>query len=116
MDLDPPSDVRFLQNPNYAAELENQTGDDPAVGAFIEDDPALGAVSRQGRRPARSPSSAATLPKGRRSLPSASAAPAAAIASIYVARRLLARYAADVRFAATIEQRDARKSSYEHVT
>ncbi len=40
-DLDLLFDVRFLRNPNYEEALAEQTGDDPAVGAFIEEDPAL---------------------------------------------------------------------------
>lgn len=40
-DLDLLFDVRFLRNPNYEEGLAEQTGDDPAVGAFIEGDPAL---------------------------------------------------------------------------
>ncbi|MBV8371700.1 MAG: RNase adapter RapZ [Candidatus Eremiobacteraeota bacterium] len=40
-DLDLLFDVRFLRNPNYVAELAALTGDDAAVAAFIEDDPAL---------------------------------------------------------------------------
>jgi len=34
-------DVRFLRNPNYERLLEPLTGADPAVAAFIEEDPAL---------------------------------------------------------------------------
>ncbi|MGA8533977.1 MAG: RNase adapter RapZ, partial [Candidatus Tumulicola sp.] len=40
-DLDVLFDVRFLRNPNYVTELAPLTGDDPAVAAFIEGDPAL---------------------------------------------------------------------------
>ena len=40
-DLDLLFDVRFLRNPNYEAALASQTGEDAAVGAFIEDDPSL---------------------------------------------------------------------------
>ncbi len=41
LDLDLLFDVRFLRNPNYDAELQPHTGDDPDVAAFIERDPAL---------------------------------------------------------------------------
>jgi UPF0042 nucleotide-binding protein len=41
-DLDLLFDVRFLRNPNYVADLAPLTGDDAAVAAFIEGDPALG--------------------------------------------------------------------------
>jgi RNase adapter protein RapZ len=41
IDLDLLFDVRFLRNPNYEDALAPLTGDDPAVGAFIEDDPSL---------------------------------------------------------------------------
>ena len=40
-DADVVFDVRFLKNPHYVAELRNQTGQDPAVGAYIARDPAL---------------------------------------------------------------------------
>ena len=40
LDLDLLFDVRFLRNPNYNDKLRPFTGDDPAVGAFIEADPA----------------------------------------------------------------------------
>src|SRR5262249_17559873 len=35
-------DVRFLANPHYRAELRDLTGQDAAVGRFIEADPAFG--------------------------------------------------------------------------
>ena len=38
-DIDMLFDVRFLRNPNYEPELEPLTGEDPAVGAYIEADP-----------------------------------------------------------------------------
>ncbi len=40
LDLDLLFDVRFLRNPNYDDALRPLTGDDPAVAAFIETDPA----------------------------------------------------------------------------
>lgn len=40
-DLDLLFDVRFLRNPNYEDSLADKFGDDAAVGAFIEEDPAL---------------------------------------------------------------------------
>ena len=40
-DLDLLFDVRFLRNPNYEEPLAPQTGEDAAVGAFIESDPSL---------------------------------------------------------------------------
>ena len=40
LDLDLLFDVRFLRNPNYEDELRPLTGDDAAVAAFIEVDPA----------------------------------------------------------------------------
>jgi RNase adapter protein RapZ len=40
-DLDLLFDVRFLRNPNYEDALAPLTGNDPAVAAFIEGDPAL---------------------------------------------------------------------------
>lgn len=39
-ELDLLFDVRFLRNPNYVPELQPLTGNDPAVGAYIETDPA----------------------------------------------------------------------------
>ena len=41
IDLDLLFDVRFLRNPNYDEQLAPQTGEDPAVGTFIENDPSL---------------------------------------------------------------------------
>jgi len=40
-DLDVLFDVRFLKNPNYEEALAPLTGENPAVAAFIESDPAL---------------------------------------------------------------------------
>lgn len=40
-DADLVFDVRFLRNPHYIAELKAKTGLDGAVGAYIEEDPAL---------------------------------------------------------------------------
>ncbi|MBV8066657.1 MAG: RNase adapter RapZ, partial [Candidatus Eremiobacteraeota bacterium] len=40
-DLDLLFDVRFLRNPNYEEALAAQTGEDGAVGAFIEGDPSF---------------------------------------------------------------------------
>ncbi|HEY8314375.1 MAG TPA: RNase adapter RapZ [Candidatus Baltobacteraceae bacterium] len=41
LDLDMLFDVRFLHNPNYVDALRPLTGADPAVGTYIETDPAL---------------------------------------------------------------------------
>jgi UPF0042 nucleotide-binding protein len=41
LDLDLLFDVRFLKNPNYVDTLREQTGDDPDVRTFIEEDPSL---------------------------------------------------------------------------
>jgi UPF0042 nucleotide-binding protein len=41
VELDLLFDVRFLRNPNYDETLAPLTGNDPAVGAYIADDPAL---------------------------------------------------------------------------
>lgn len=40
-DADLVFDVRFLKNPHYVPELKTKTGLDRAVGAYIEEDPAL---------------------------------------------------------------------------
>jgi hypothetical protein len=40
-DVDLLFDVRFLRNPNYDPALQPLTGNDPAVGAYIDSDPAL---------------------------------------------------------------------------
>ena len=60
--------------------LRPLTGDDPRSRAFIEDDPALRAVLAKARRHAGVSCCRAISPKAKRSSPSASAAPAAAIA------------------------------------
>jgi UPF0042 nucleotide-binding protein len=41
-DADLVFDVRFLKNPHYVPELKSRTGLERAVGAYIEEDPALG--------------------------------------------------------------------------
>lgn len=46
-DADLVFDVRFLRNPHYVAGLKDQTGQDAAVGAYIEDDPDFSAFLAQ---------------------------------------------------------------------
>ena len=48
-DVDLLFDVRFLANPHFVPELKGKTGMDPAVAAYIEQDPETRAVPRPAR-------------------------------------------------------------------
>ncbi|HVN68926.1 MAG TPA: RNase adapter RapZ [Candidatus Binatia bacterium] len=104
-DLDLLFDVRFLRNPNYEAGLAEQTGEDAAVGAFIENDPAL------------APFLAKVadlldyllpryLTEGKSQLTVGAGCTGGRHRSVFVARRLMERYAGDPRFDVSFEARD----------
>jgi UPF0042 nucleotide-binding protein len=104
-DLDLLFDVRFLRNPNYEEPLAAQTGEDPAVGAFIENDPSL------------SPFLAKVsdlldyllplyLAEGKTQLTVGIGCTGGRHRSVYVARRLMQRFAGDARVDLAFEARD----------
>jgi UPF0042 nucleotide-binding protein len=104
-DLDLLFDVRFLRNPNYEEPLAAQTGEDPAVGAFIENDPSL------------SPFLAKVsdlldyllplyLAEGKTQLTVGIGCTGGRHRSVYVARRLMQRFVGDARVDLAFEARD----------
>jgi UPF0042 nucleotide-binding protein len=104
-DLDLLFDVRFLRNPNYVAELAGQTGDDPAVAAFIDDDPALEPfLAKAGDL------LAFLLPRyvaeGKAQLTIGIGCTGGRHRSVYVARRLLGRFDGDPTIELGFEARD----------
>ncbi|MGC1380738.1 MAG: RNase adapter RapZ [Candidatus Baltobacteraceae bacterium] len=104
-DLDLLFDVRFLRNPNYEEPLADQTGEDPEVGAFIEDDPSLAPfLEKVGDLldfllPRY-------LAEGKTQLTIGIGCTGGHHRSVYVARRLMERYADDRRLDLTYEARD----------
>ncbi len=104
-DLDLLFDVRFLRNPNYEEPLAELTGEDAAVGAFIENDPALEPfLGKVGDLldyllPRY-------LAEGKTQLTIGIGCTGGRHRSVYVARRLMRRYAGDPRFELAFEARD----------
>jgi RNase adapter protein RapZ len=104
-DLDLLFDVRFLRNPNYDERLALKTGEDAAVGAFIEDDASL------------APFLAKVadlldyllpryLAEGKTQLTIGIGCTGGRHRSVYVARRLMQRFAEDSRLDVAFEARD----------
>ncbi|HXO16543.1 MAG TPA: RNase adapter RapZ [Candidatus Dormibacteraeota bacterium] len=104
-DLDLLFDVRFLRNPNYEHDLAAQTGEDPAVGAFIEDDPSLAPFLSKVEDLLEY-----LLPRylaeGKSQLTIGIGCTGGRHRSVYVARRLTARFAEDARLDVVSEARD----------
>jgi UPF0042 nucleotide-binding protein len=104
-DLDLLFDVRFLRNPNYEEPLAEQTGEDAAVGAFIEDDPSLAPFLTKVAElldyllPRY-------LAEGKTQLTIGLGCTGGRHRSVYVARRLVQRYAHDPRLDVAFEARD----------
>jgi UPF0042 nucleotide-binding protein len=104
-DLDLLFDVRFLRNPNYEEPLAEQTGEDAAVGAFIEDDPSLAPFLTKVAElldyllPRY-------LAEGKTQLTIGLGCTGGRHRSVYVARRLMQRYAHDPRLDVAFEARD----------
>lgn len=107
-DLDVLFDVRFLRNPNYEDQLAEQTGDDDAVGAFIEDDPELEPFLTK-LADLLDYLLPQYLAEGKAQVTVGIGCTGGRHRSVYVARRLWERYAHDERFDATHERRDLRK-------
>ena len=110
IDLDLLYDVRFLRNPNYDDALANLTGDDPEVGAFIEEDPSL------------APFLAKTedlldflmprfLAEGKTQLTIGIGCTGGRHRSVYVARRLTQHFAPEPRLDVRLESRDVERAS-----
>jgi RNase adapter protein RapZ len=104
-DLDLLFDVRFLRNPNYEETLAPQTGEDAAVGAFIESDPSLAPFLAK-----------VTdlldyllpryLAEGKSQLTIGIGCTGGRHRSVYVARRLMQHFAADAQLDVALEARD----------
>jgi RNase adapter protein RapZ len=104
-DLDLLFDVRFLRNPNYEEALAPQTGEDGAVGAFIEDDSSLApfltkVIDLIGYLLPR------YLAEGKTQLTVGIGCTGGRHRSVYVARRLMAHFAGDARLDVAFEARD----------
>jgi UPF0042 nucleotide-binding protein len=104
-DLDLLFDVRFLRNPNYVESLTERTGEDATVAAFIEDDPSL------------APFLAKVadlldyllpryLAEGKTQLTVGIGCTGGRHRSVYVARRLMQRFAEDPKLDVAFEARD----------
>jgi RNase adapter protein RapZ len=108
-DLDLLFDVRFLRNPNYVADLTPLTGDDAAVAAFIEDDAALEPFLGK-----TADLLAFLLPhyvaEGKTQLTVGVGCTGGRHRSVYVARRLLQRFAGDPQLELRFEARDLGRS------
>jgi RNase adapter protein RapZ len=104
-DLDLLFDVRFLRNPNYEEPLAAQTGEDTAVGAFIEHDPSLLPFLAK-----VSDLLDFLLPRylaeGKTQLTIGVGCTGGRHRSVYVARRLMKRFAEDPRIDLAFEARD----------
>jgi RNase adapter protein RapZ len=104
-DLDLLFDVRFLRNPNYERDLASQTGEDAAVGAFIESDPSLAPFLAKVEDLL-----AYLLPlyraEGKSQLTVGIGCTGGRHRSVYIARRLMQRFAEDARLDVGCEARD----------
>jgi RNase adapter protein RapZ len=109
-DLDLLFDVRFLQNPNYVAALAPLSGEDAAVAAYIENDASL------------SPFIAKVadlldyllpryLAEGKSHLTIGIGCTGGRHRSVYVARRLMQRFADDPRLDVAFEARDLARAA-----
>jgi RNase adapter protein RapZ len=110
VDLDLLFDVRFLKNPNYEETLALQTGEDPAVGAFIEGDPALMPFLTKLTELLEY-----LLPRylaeGKTQLTIGIGCTGGRHRSVYVARRLMQRFAEDPRLDVAFEARDLARAA-----
>ena len=107
-DLDLLFDVRFLKNPNYEEALAPLTGEEPAVAAFIESDPALEPFMHK-----TSELIDFLLPRylaeGKTQLTIGFGCTGGRHRSVYVARRAFERLQSDPRLDLALESRDARR-------
>ncbi len=109
-DVDLLFDVRFLRNPNYEERLAPQTGEDAAVGAFIRSDPSLEPFLTR-----ISDLLDYLLPhylaEGKTQLTVGIGCTGGRHRSVYVARRLAARFADDPRLDVAVEARDLARAA-----
>jgi len=109
-DLDLLFDVRFLRNPNYEEALAPQTGEDDAVGAFIEGDPSFASFFAKVTDLLEY-----LLPRylteGKTQLTVGIGCTGGRHRSVYVARRLLQRFAEDARLDVAFEARDLARAA-----
>ncbi|HZV77064.1 MAG TPA: RNase adapter RapZ [Candidatus Babeliales bacterium] len=109
-DLDLLFDVRFLRNPNYEEALAPQTGEDPAVGAFIESDPSLAPFLAKVTDLLEF-----LIPRyrseGKTQLTVGIGCTGGRHRSVYVARRLFEHFAADDRLQVACEARDLERGT-----
>ena len=105
VDIDMLFDVRFLRNPNYDPELAPKTGEDADVARFIEGDPSLAPFLDRvsGLIEFLIPQ---YLAEGKSHLTIGIGCTGGRHRSVYVARALAQRLAADSRLAITTEARD----------
>ena len=104
-DLDLLFDVRFLRNPNYEEALAPQTGEDAAVGAFIEGDPHLAPFLTK-VADLLDYLMPRYLAEGKTQLTVGIGCTGGRHRSVYVARRLSQRFAENPRLDVAVEARD----------
>lgn len=109
-DLDLLFDVRFLQNPNYEEALAPQTGEDPAVAAFIEGDLALVPFLAK-VNDLLDYLLPRYLAEGKSQLTVGIGCTGGRHRSVYVARRLMHRFAEDPRLDVAFEARDLARAA-----
>jgi UPF0042 nucleotide-binding protein len=109
-DLDLLFDVRFLRNPNYVQELAPQTGEDAAVGAFIASDASFAPFFAKVTDLLEY-----LLPRylaeGKTQLTVGIGCTGGRHRSVYVARRLMQRFAEDPRLDVAFEARDLARAA-----
>jgi UPF0042 nucleotide-binding protein len=109
-DLDLLFDVRFLRNPNYVLELAPQTGEDEAVGAFIASDASFAPFFAKVTDLLEY-----LLPRylaeGKTQLTIGIGCTGGRHRSVYVARRLMHRFAEDPRLDVAVEARDLARAA-----
>ncbi len=105
LDVDLLFDVRFLRNPNYVDSMRSQTGDDPEVRAFIDEDPSLEPFIEKLHDMLQF-----LLPRyvaeGKAQLTIGIGCTGGRHRSVYVTRRIFDMLAADERLALAVELRD----------
>jgi RNase adapter protein RapZ len=109
-DLDLLFDVRFLRNPNYEEALAAQTGEDAAVAAFIERDPSLAPFLGK-VEDLLDYLLPRYLAEGKSHLTIGIGCTGGHHRSVYVARRLMQRFAEDPRLDVAFEARDLMRAA-----
>jgi RNase adapter protein RapZ len=109
-DLDLLFDVRFLRNPNYEEKLAPQTGEDRAVGDFIENDPSVVPFLAK-VNDLLDYLLPRYLAEGKSQLTIGIGCTGGRHRSVYIARRLMQRFAEDPRLDVAFEARDLAKAA-----